>query len=201
MTDEGLATWLGRLATAGPDPGGGAAAAVMLGLGAALAEMVAGYPARPGAEPVTDVGPAARGLRDRALDLVARDAAASARLVAAWRSGGADLADAAVAAAGTSAEVVDVATDAVPLLARLLTDGNPPLVADVAVAAAALAAAARSGAVNLAGNLGTAAEAGADDAVLAPLRRRLGDAVAAGVRLDDLHARAAAAAAAPDERP
>ncbi|WP_170866916.1 cyclodeaminase/cyclohydrolase family protein [Nocardioides lianchengensis] len=149
---EPLDAWLDRLAAPGADPGGGAAAAVMLGLGSALVGKVASYPSRDGAD-LAGVRDAADALRRRSLKLVAADGAASARLVAAWRSRSDDLAAAAVAAAGTSADILAVVEDAIPLLAELARLGSAPLLADVAAAAAAYGAAARVAVLNLDGDL------------------------------------------------
>jgi len=149
---ETFDAWLDRLAAPGPDPGGGAAAGVMLALGSALAAKVAAYPPAAGAD-LGDVRAAADALRSRALDLVAADGAASTRLVAAWRTGSADLAPAALAAAGTSDDLLRLAAEAEPLLAVLAARGSAPLRADVAAAASAYAGGARVALVNLVGNL------------------------------------------------
>lgn len=183
---EPFDVWLDRLAAPGPDPGGGAAAAVMLGLGSALAAMVAGYPPQPGGPDLVPTREAADALRARALELVASDAAASARLVAAWRSGSADLAPAAVAAAGTSAAIVAVAAAAEPLLGLLAEHGSRLVLADVAAAAASYGAAVRVATVNLTGNLAAAEDAGAGPDDLAPLAAAVGPADALVARFDVL---------------
>lgn len=176
--------WLDRLAAPGPDPGGGAAGAVMLALGAALLEKVAGYPPRSGTGDLRPTGAAAALLRGRAQELVVADGAASARLVAALRAGTDDLAPAALAAAGTSADLVHLAADAEPLLTVLAERGSAALQADVAAAAAAYGAGVRIALVNLVGNVDLGTTHRADRDALERLRAGTGPGQALLDRLD-----------------
>jgi len=136
-----LEEWLDRLAERGGAPGGGSASGVLLGIGAALLSMVLGYGERPGA-----LRTRATDLRAGALDATLRDAAASAELGAALALP-ADLparpgrvADAALAGARSTAELGATGVALVDLLEATATDTAPGLMADVGVAAEAIAA-------------------------------------------------------------
>ena len=136
-----LEEWLDRLAERGGAPGGGSASGVLLGIGAALLSMVLGYGDRPRA-----LRTRATDLRAEALDAALRDAAASAELGAALALP-ADLparpgrvADAALAGARSTAELGATGVALVDLLEATATDTGPGLMADVGVAAEAIAA-------------------------------------------------------------
>ncbi|GGH40337.1 cyclodeaminase/cyclohydrolase family protein [Microbacterium album] len=151
---EGMSTreatierWTAGLAEANGDPGGGAAAGVMLAVAAGLMSMVAGY------SDLDEVRERARALREAALNDADADAAASAAFGAAFRRDdeGRDAAIRAAAAdaARASARLGERARDAVPDLEVLAGEGDPALIADVAVAAAALRAALASARTNV----------------------------------------------------
>ena len=136
-----LEEWLDRLAERGGAPGGGSASGVLLGIGAALLSMVLGYGERPGA-----LRTRATDLRAGALDAALRDAAASAELGAALALPADDparpgrVADAALAGARSTAELGATGVALVDLLEETATDTAPGLMADVGVAAEAIAA-------------------------------------------------------------
>ncbi|MCC4907929.1 cyclodeaminase/cyclohydrolase family protein [Microbacterium sp. cx-59] len=186
-----LAPWLERLAAPEPAPGGGAAAAVTLAIGAAVLGMTAGY-APAGADRTRALDLAAE-TRQRALVLADRDAAASAALVAAFRLPDGAAATAARAEALREATVtsLDVAGLGVPLpgpLAWLAEHGEPMLAPDVVVAGHTLAAGVRSAAVTARSNLTAATTVavaeGSPDETLAPLRARVAEAILAADALD-----------------
>lgn len=156
--DATIDRWTAHLGEAQGDPGGGAAAGVMLSLAAGLISMVARYS---GAE---EVVARAGELRQAALDAADADAEASAAFGAAFRrddEGRAQaIREASLEAAHSSARLGDRARSAVPDLEHLAAHGDPGLVADVAVAAAALRAALASARTNLSYDLATLRSAG-----------------------------------------
>lgn len=165
--DDAIGSWLESLATPGGRPGGGAAAALMVGMAAGLAEMVAGYRKSPDAaggeirDRATRAFAAA--IRESAPDLADRDAAASAGFAAAARADDREAAMqlAALAAAESSAAVGGYAARLVPVLEDLEKDASILLLADVGAAAAVLAAGTRTAALNVRADLLTAAGAAA----------------------------------------
>lgn len=156
--DTTIERWTAGLTEANGDPGGGAAAGVMLAVAAGLTGMVAGYS---GADVVRE---RARRLREEALAAADADAAASAAFGAAFRRGdegrGEAIREAAIGAARSSARLGEHARGAIPDLEALAGEGDPALVADVAVAAAALRAALASARTNLSFDLATLRSAG-----------------------------------------
>ncbi|WP_203135510.1 cyclodeaminase/cyclohydrolase family protein [Microbacterium sp. JZ31] len=182
--DASIDRWTARLGEAKGDPGGGAAAGVMLALAAGLISMVAGY------SDAIEVGERARALRDEALDAADADAAASAAFGAAFRrddDGRAEaIREASLEAARSSARLGGRARAAIPDLEHLAAHGDPALVADVAVAAAALRAALASARTNLSFDLATLRSAGM---TLPDVRAAHPDLWAAVAGLDDAIAR------------
>lgn len=186
-----------------PDPGGGAASAVVLAVGVALAQMVAGYsPASDGAGP--DPTERLHGLRADVLDLATVDGDASAGFASAIAVVGPGR-DAAIAAAVRAAIVsaLSIAEAAGRLLTELsaLEAHAPAKVhADLQVAAALAAAVVRASAVNVGACLemvvptpaGDAGDAGLTDRIagLDALRERadamVGRGTAPGQRMDPL---------------
>jgi formiminotetrahydrofolate cyclodeaminase len=168
--DLTLGEFLAKLGSADPTPGGGAAAAVVGALGAALVEMTAnltiGHPR------LADVQDQARRIEQRASELRSRleqlgdaDAEAFDRVTAAYRMPRADdaqkaarsqaiqaalriAADVPLETARISAQVVEVAEEAAPLL-------NAAVISDVLVGALMAQAALNSAALNVEINLGS----------------------------------------------
>ncbi|MFJ6653090.1 cyclodeaminase/cyclohydrolase family protein [Microbacterium sp. NPDC091313] len=152
MTDpiDGVTPWLDALAEPVPAPGGGAAAAVVIAVAAATTTMVGGY-APPGERDAAVR--AGGGIRAAALSAYARDAAASARVVAAFRGASADLPAALEEATDASLAVAETAAELMPILSALRDRGDPRLRADVSVAAHLAAGAVRAAAATAADNL------------------------------------------------
>lgn len=173
--------FLDALAAPTPDPGGGAASAVVLGLAGALAAMVIGYsPQAIAVEP--ELGARVQRVRERAAELVHTDGAASAAFAQALRLPAGSPAErtareqAVVAACLVAADsALAVADEAAGLLADLRVldrHGEPRVHADVRVAAAAVGAVLRASVANVETSVEHARATGATAAVLvAPLRR------------------------------
>lgn len=196
---ETFSGWVSELGDAAPAPGGGAAAAVMAALGAALASMVAGYStgAGGGFAPSPELvacmgrlGETARSLAAESLAAADEDARASTGFAAAFRlparseqevrERDATIDAATLVAARSSVAIGRLATQALVLLEDLVDDGNPLVLADVGVGAAAVAGALRAAAVNTEANLAAAAGPG-HGATLSSAVRELDD---AAVRAD-----------------
>lgn len=194
MSTPALATsriddWLERLAAPVPEPGGGAAAGVVIATGAALVAMAAGYCA--GAER-DGVVAAATAARQSALDAAEHDGRMSAALVAAFRRDDNDpgrpvaIVQSTVGAARASAALVAVAASLLPALAWLEAHGVSRLAPDVAVSARLLAGGIRASAVNIRCDATSAVDAGASSAVIEELHAALTDAEDAAARLETL---------------
>ena len=168
--DEPISEWLQSLASTGPNPGGGAAAALMAGMAAALAEMVVAHRA-PEGSPDAEVRRRSleafsAAIREAAPAMADRDTAASSGFAAFDRRSSAEARSAArreasIAAADSSASLGRFAASLVPVLQELVDDTSTLLLADVGVAAAALAASTRAAALNVCTDLLLAADAGA----------------------------------------
>ncbi|PZU48780.1 MAG: formiminotransferase-cyclodeaminase [Microbacterium sp.] len=156
--------WLERLAAPVPDPGGGAAAGLVIATGAALVEMTAGYAAGAERDGILERASQAR---HEALAAADEDGRMSAALVAAFRmpadaaGRAAAIAETTVRAADSSAALVRVAASLSAPLAWLEQHGETRLAPDVAVAARLLAAGIRAAAVNIRCDATSAADAGA----------------------------------------
>ncbi|MGW0226728.1 cyclodeaminase/cyclohydrolase family protein [Actinopolymorpha singaporensis] len=163
-----IAGWLERLASADPAPGGGAAAAMQVAIGAALVSMVTnltiGKPVHAAHEEnATQVRERADALRAEALRLGREDEAAFTALMTAYRlprtteeerTARRDAVRSAThAAALPPLAIAAAAADVVALAESLRGRSNPHVVSDLAVAAAAAAGAAESAAVNVEVNL------------------------------------------------
>lgn len=164
LDDLSTATFLDRLASAAPTPGGGGAAAVMAAMGAALVSMVAhltlgkkGYESR---EPAARALLAdSEALRRRVMPMAADDAAAFDGLMAAYRLPKATEDEKTVRSeaiqAGLKAATLAplhcarAAAEGVRLARRALDVSHPSVVSDVGVAALASVAALRSAALNV----------------------------------------------------
>lgn len=171
-TSTPLDGWLSELGEAQGAPGGGAAAGVMLAIGAALLRMVAEYTDAPRA---TECSARLIGIRAEALAAVEADGVASAQFGAALAlptddpARDARVRDAAIAAAESSAQVGAVGIR-LTLEVRLLDEiGNRSLLADLAVAAEALRAGIAGALINLHSNRRLARRHGADAAALTAL--------------------------------
>lgn len=190
-----LGDWLTALAAPAPEPGGGAAAGVVIATGAALVAMTAGYAAAPGGE---DVLAAASAVRAEALIAAEHDGRMSASLVAAFRlpvshpHRAEAIVQATVRAAEASAALVDAAASLTDSLAWLEVHGEPRVAPDVAVAARMLACGIRASAVNIRCDTTSAEAAGAAGEVTARLRTALVEAMDAAAVLDALAERVTA---------
>ena len=176
--DMPLGQFLTVLASGTPAPGGGAAAALSVALGASLCAMTARLSARRLDNAVTSqlTTDGERILRSAA-SLMQADGEAYSRVISAMRkSTGADPAarERAVAAALSDAadvpmQIVELAAEAAGLASRLAADGNPALRGDAIAAALLAGAAARSAAtmvsINLAGTPDDERHARADSLV------------------------------------
>lgn len=188
MRDQTISGFLEQLAGRVPAPGGGATAALHAAQAAALLGMVARYSDGPRytehAQTIGRILAESDALRDRALVLAERDAAAFTAVTDAYRlprdtdadraARSAAIGQALVGAAGPPAEVVTVSGRLVELAEELLPVGNRNVITDVAAAAEAARAAAATARLNVEINLGgikdadahaelTAAVAGVDD--------------------------------------
>jgi formiminotetrahydrofolate cyclodeaminase len=198
MRDQTVGSYLDDLAGRTPAPGGGAAAALHAAQAAALAAMVARYTSgakyAAHADTVRRVVGRADELREAALDLAERDAAAFGAVAAAYRlpraseadasARSAAIADALAVAAGPPAAVIAVADEVVALAAELVPIGNRNVVTDVAAAADAARAAATTARLNVLVNLGGVRDA--DES--RRLRAAVASVSAITLRADAVHA-------------
>lgn len=176
--DLHLGEFLANLGSSSPTPGGGAAAAVVGALGAALVEMTANLTI--GKPRLADVQEQANSIQQRAGDLRARlerlgdaDADAFERVTAAYKLPRADdaqkqqrtqaiqaallqAADVPLETARVAAEVVALAEEAAPLL-------NPAVISDVLVGALLAQAAVSSAGLNVEINLAAMTDAAAKE--------------------------------------
>jgi hypothetical protein len=120
--NETIEVWLAALSATGPNPGGGAAAALMAGMAAALAEMVIAYRADRESDEAAVHARAnralAEALRTAAPSMADRDTEVSEGFSAAIR-GDADREAVGVAAADSSVTLGRFAEDLVPVLREL----------------------------------------------------------------------------------
>jgi len=169
-TSRPMNAWLDALSEPTGSPGGGAASGVMLGIAASLMRMVAGY---------TPDEPAVAGSADRLarvrtdlLEAVEADGVVSARFGAALALDADDperderVAQAALDAAASVAELGSLGITLVSDADALAADGNPNLAVDLAVAMEALVAGLSGASVNLRANLKTARAHGASSSLL-----------------------------------
>ena len=173
MREETISGFLEQLAGRVPAPGGGATAALHAAQAAALLAMVARYSDGPAytehEQAIGRIVTESDALRDRALTLAERDAAAFTAVTEAYRlprdtdadkaARSAAIGRALVGAAGPPAEVVQVASRLVELAEELLPVGNRNVLTDVAAAAEAARAAATTARINVEINLGGIKEA------------------------------------------
>jgi formiminotetrahydrofolate cyclodeaminase len=181
---EQVAPFLEELASAAPVPGGGSAAAVAAGMGAALLAMVSNLTL--GRKRYADVQERAEGARDEALRLMMRacelaedDARAYAGVSAALampRASDSEKAErrsriqqALKDAAGPPLETMQVASEIARQSAQLVTFGNRSAITDVGTAALLAHSAFKAARLNVVVNLNSVD----DEAWVADLRRRL----------------------------
>ncbi len=185
MPTETLEGFLDRLSAGLPTPGGGAAAAVQTGLGAALVGMAARCtPAGRFPEVAADVTEIARGAdecRRWSLEAAAEDESAFAQVAAAYRLPKDDDAqrrerarsvnDAMEAATEPPLRVLELAERLVDLAERLVPIVNPQALADLATGVEAARSAAAASRLTVETNL----RGIDDDEALSRLRGRMGD--------------------------
>jgi methenyltetrahydrofolate cyclohydrolase len=158
-----LDSWLEKLADHTPTPGGGAVAAFLAAVSAALLGMVANYTTGPkwaDYEPrMKELAAELGELRGRAITLADRDAQAFASVATAYKlprstpeekaQRSAAIQAALVIAAGPPEQVGELAARLVTVAAELAEHGNPNVVSDVAVASSTARAALESALVNI----------------------------------------------------
>lgn len=171
--DSTISSWLEALADAGPNPGGGAAAALLAGMAAALAEMVAGLSLentrRDDRERQMRAHlKAASAIRVSAPTLADGDAHTSSGFASAYalpegsQERDAAISSASIAGAESAAALGKAAANLAQVLKALVADVQSPLLqADVAVSASTLAASVRAAAINMAADLHLADDAAA----------------------------------------
>ena len=164
---ETIGTYLDRLASHDPTPGGGAAGAVHAAQAAALIGMVARFTTGKRyvsyEQEVTEICQSADEQAHAALQLADADESAFQQVIAAYRlpkgseeeatSRSQAIQAALVAAAAPPQRLVEVAGSIVGLGERLVEFGNPNVISDVAAAAEAARAAAATARVNIEINL------------------------------------------------
>lgn len=178
-SDETTGDFAAQLAARSSTPGGGAAAAVQLAFGAALAVMVARFTDGPKyadhASIVAAVVANGERIRATALELADADGEAFAAVLDAYRldKGNPDRANhieaALRAAAQVPADVIAAAGEVIGLAERLLPIGNPNVITDAAAAAAAASAAIVTSRVNIEINLASAQDPATADRFAATL--------------------------------
>jgi formiminotetrahydrofolate cyclodeaminase len=167
--DEPISEWLHALASTGANPGGGAAAALMAGMAAALVEMVVAHRASQ-ASPEDEIRRRcleafSGAMRQAAPEMADQDTAASSGFAAAYRRDdaaerSAAMREASLAAAESSVSLGRFAATLVPVLEELVDGTSTLLLADVGTAAATLAASTRAAALNVGTDLRIAGETG-----------------------------------------
>jgi formiminotetrahydrofolate cyclodeaminase len=170
MTQQSLTEWLSDLASSSPAPGGGAAAAMNVALGASLVEMVTNLTIGKSAyaehqQHAETILAQATAVRELAVALIAADAEAFNALMATYKLPKetdeqkavrrAEIQRATAAAAEVPLQIARVGAEVIDLAAQLPGRSNPNVLSDVAVAASAAAAAVESAAINVEINLST----------------------------------------------
>lgn len=153
MLEQSLATFVEEVSARTPAPGGGAVAAISVGMSASLVGMAARF-SDEYFDAAYDLAEKADVLRDEVVQLAQADGEAYSELLRAYRiprdDPGQDeaIAEAAQEAARIPLEISAYAGEVALLAARLADEGNPNLNGD-AVAAALLASAAARACANL----------------------------------------------------
>ena len=160
MRELTIDTFLRRLASREPAPGGGATAGLHAAQAAALLAMVARFSSPATSEVVDQILTEAQTLLDRAVHTAGEDMAAFEAVIAAYRLPAEDpaartaaIAEALAGAAQPPLDVIAVADRLVGLTEALLPVGNRTVITDVAAAAEAARAAATTSRVNVEINL------------------------------------------------
>jgi methenyltetrahydrofolate cyclohydrolase len=154
-----IGEFLGRIASASPDGGGGAAAALVGSTAAALVGMIAGVAARHAADPASsqEIVGEAEALRERMLGMIGRDVAAYGNVVEARRRRDATRADAVrealVGATEVPLELAAMSARVLEQCVAALPAARPSTLADLGVAATLALAALESAAVTARANL------------------------------------------------
>ncbi len=187
MEELSIGSWLTDLASAAPAPGGGAAAALEVGIGAALVEMLCnltiGKPAYAEHDAaMTAARDRAAELRTQSTGLAAEDAAAYSAVIAAYRSPKEGEAEAAAreeriqAALAVAADVprrtAAAASAVLDLAEAIVPIANVNVIADGAAAAGAARAALQTALLNIDANRSSIADPGLR-AELAETARRI----------------------------
>jgi methenyltetrahydrofolate cyclohydrolase len=202
VNEEPIGTWLAALASSAPAPGGGAAGALEVAIGAALVEMVCnltiGKPAYAEHEAVmTEARDRAGTIRGTAVSLAAEDAAAFDAVIAAYRlpreteaeaeARAARIQEALATAADVPRRTAAAASEVLDLAERLVPGANPNVVSDAAAAAGAARGALHASLVNIDANRALITDPGLRaelDEAAGAIERDLGraDAIVAAVR-------------------
>ncbi len=197
VLEQEIGSWLDELASAAPAPGGGAGAAMLAAVGAALVAMVCnltiGKPRYAEHDELMRAALAvAEELRGRAALLAAEDAVAFSAVSEAYRLPGHTEEDKAAKAAAVQAALVGaadvpmrtaaVAAQVIDLAGRVLAGANVNVISDVAVAASAARAALDAAAINVEVNIA----AMRDDGRRMALRTELGQHLLAGPVADSV---------------
>jgi methenyltetrahydrofolate cyclohydrolase len=182
MEEHRIGEWLAELASAAPAPGGGAAAALEVAMGAALVEMLAnltiGKPAY-AEHDATMVAVSGRAsvLRGEATLLAAEDAEAYTAVIAAYRlPKGSDeetavragrIQDALALAADVPRRTAAAASEVLDLASEIVPIANVNVISDGAAAAAAARAALQTALLNIDANRASLTDAGLRDELAA----------------------------------
>ncbi len=164
ISSETVTSYLERLASKAPTPGGGAAAAMQVAQGAALVSMVAEFTAGPRFRDVEveaeQIAKHARVLMRSALSAAQEDERCFGQLSSAYRmpkdqaaQRSAAIQEATVVASEPLVSTVEISAVVTTLAQRLLAIGNPSVRSDVAAAAEAARAATRTAVVTLEMNI------------------------------------------------
>ena len=148
-----LGRFLDMVASREPAPGGGASAAVVVALAAALTGMAARFSTDQLAD-ADRIAVSAEGLRSRVMPLARADAAAYGRVLDAYRSSRDDeegrrrkVRDALSEAADVPLAIAEIGAEVAGISVRLAEDGNPNLRGDAVTATALAGAGVRAAAV------------------------------------------------------
>jgi formiminotetrahydrofolate cyclodeaminase len=167
VNDETIGGWLEELASSAPAPGGGAAGALEVAMGAALVEMVCnltiGKPAYAEHEAtMTEARDRAAVIRREAIGLAAEDADAFDAVIAAYRlpketdaekeARSARIQEALAKAADVPRRTATAASEVIGLAEQIVPGANPNVVSDAAAAAAAARGALVSSLLNIDAN-------------------------------------------------